>query len=108
MIMTVYPNGVGERKNMHVSVYMLVFFAVNLMLNFNGHSVALTVEAYNRTLEQWSNRTEIVLNSQECDLRVLSRKVNVLIDGKRGYQDFLPLAKFMNDYIILCENHQCS
>ena len=68
MIMTVYSNGVGERKNMHVSVYMLVFFAVNLMLNFDGHSVALTVEAYNRTLEQWSNRTEIVLNSQECDL----------------------------------------
>ena len=29
----------------------------------------------------------------------MSRRVNVLVAGKKGYQDFLPLDKFKDDYV---------
>lgn len=99
MLVTIYPNGVGERKNTHVSVYVGILrgeFDNQLRWPFSG---SVTIEAYNRTLEQWSNRTEIVLTPLECDLRVVSRRVDILVDGKKGYQDFLPLDKFKNDYV---------
>lgn len=99
MIMTIYPNGVGETKNTHVSVYVGIIrgeFDDKLRWPFSG---SVTVEAYNRTLRQWSNKKEIVLNPHECDLRVVSQKTNVLVDGKKGYQDFLLLDDFKNDYV---------
>ena len=99
MIMTVYPNGIGESRDKYVSVYVGILrgeFDDDLQWPFSG---SVTVEAYNRTLKQWSNRKEIVLNPHECDLRVVSNRVNILVDGKKGYQDFLPLDDFENDYV---------
>jgi TNF receptor-associated factor 4 len=99
MIMTIYPNGVGESRDTHVSVYVGILrgeFDDQLRWPFSG---VVIVEAYNRTLDQWSNRTEISLNPLKCDLRVVSKRVNVLVDGKKGCQNFLPLAEFKNDYV---------
>ena len=84
MVMTVYPNGVDESRNKYVSVYMGILrgeFDDRLQWPFSD---SVIVEAYNKTLEQWSNRKEIVLNSYECELRVVSKRVSVLVDGKRG------------------------
>ena len=99
MAVTVYPNGARERKGTHVSLYVGLLhgeFDDHLCWPFDG---VITVQAYNRTTNEWSNERRIVMNARECDIRVVSRRMDVLISGKSGYHDYIPLVEFDEDYM---------
>ena len=99
MMVTVYPNGARERKGTHVSIYIgicLGEFDDSLKWPFDG---AVTIQAYNRTLKEWSAETTVTLNDTQCDLGTVNRPVNTLVDSKKGCSDFIPLDNFAANYV---------
>ena len=59
----------------------------------------ITIQAYNRTTEQWSNERVIVMNKERCSLKVVERCTNVLSCGSRGIREFLTLSELKTDYV---------
>ena len=99
MNVTVYPHGVVNHRGTHMSVYVSILrgeFDDQLRWPFDG---SITIQAYNRTTEQWSNKHIIVMNERECGLKNVERPVDVLSDGIWGQPAFLPLSKLRKDYV---------
>ena len=85
LIVIIRPNGNGDRKGTHVSLYLRLLpgeFDDHLHWPFSGK---ITVQAYNRTKEQWSHqRVVTVMNERKC--------VNAPIGGGAGCNDFISLV----------------
>ena len=99
MNMTVYPHGVVNHRGTHMSVYVSILrgeFDDQLCWPSDG---SITIQAYNRTTEQWSNERTIVMNEVECGLKMIKRPVAVLTHGSWGHPAFLPLSKLRKDYV---------
>ena len=99
MNITVFPNGYNRCRGTHMGVYVGILcgeFDDQLCWPFNG---SITVQAYNRTTEQWSNERTIVMNEIECGLKYVKRCVDVLSHTCWGKSDFLSLSELKNDYV---------
>ena len=71
---------------MLIWVFLFPLFVVNLMITelrwpFDG---SITVQAYNRTTEQWSNEHTITMNKDICNKHV-ERCVDILARGNWGH-----------------------
>ena len=98
MMITVCPNGFGDTKHMYMGVYANILrgeFDDQLRWPFDG---SVTVQAYNRTTEQWSNKHIIVMNKAECGLKYVSRCMDLLRHGSWGFANFLHLSN-LNDFV---------
>ena len=82
------PNGNGDRKGTHVSLYLRLLpgeFDDYLHWPFSGK---ITVQAYNRTNAQRSHqRVVTVMNERKC--------VNAPIGGGAGCNDFISLDHYL-------------
>jgi TNF receptor-associated factor 4 len=91
MTLIVRPNGIGDRKGTHVSLYLHLLpgeFDDQLRWPFSGK---ITVQAYNRTKERWLlQRIITVTNERKC--------VDVPIGGGAGCNDFLSV--FLLDHYL--------
>ena len=97
MFISIHPNGLGSHKHTHLSLFIIICrgeFDDQLQWPFDGN---ITVEAYNRTTEKWSNQQTIVMNEQLCGC-VFSRSKNTLVHGSFGYYDYIPHSQ-INHYI---------
>ena len=98
MNVCVCPNGVKNFTGTHMSVYVSILcgeFDDQLRWPFDG---SITIQAYNRTTEQWSNEHTIVMNEKD-GLQNVKRCVDLLAHGGRGYHNFLSLSELKNDYV---------
>ena len=99
MKITVFPNGYNRYRGTHMGVYVGILcgeFDDQLRWPFNG---SITVQAYNRTIEQWSNERTIVMNEIKCGLKYVKRCVDVLIHARWGKSDFLSVPELKRDYV---------
>ena len=99
MVMSIYPNGYGSRKGTHLSLYVHILrgeFDDKLRWPFDGE---VTVQAYNRTTEQWSMKKIFALNEKCCGLVYVCRQVDTITIADWGYVDYLPLSEFKKDYV---------
>lgn len=92
MVVIVRPNGVGDKIRSHVSLHVHLLpgeFDDQLHWPFSGK---VTVQAYNRTKEQWSFERAIEMTERKCGLETVSRCVDAPIAGAgAGCNDFLSL-----------------
>ena len=98
MRVQIHPNGKGDARGAYVSLYVGIVrgeFDDQLHWPFDGR---ITVQAYNRTTEQWSNKHTIVMNKEECSKQV-ERCVDILTRGGRGCSTFLSLSDLNDDYL---------
>ena len=99
MYVSVYPNVSSRYRGAHMAVYVGILcgeFDDHLRWPFNG---SITVQAYNRTTEQWSNEHTIVMNRNECGLRYVKRPVDILTHGSWGELEFLSVPELKRDYV---------
>ena len=99
MAIKIYPNGRGYRKGTHLSLYVDIIrgeFDDKLRWPFDGE---VTVQAYNRTTEQWSMKKIFALNEKCCGLVYVCRQVDTITIADWGYVDYLPLSEFKKDYV---------
>ena len=97
MRVQIYPNGFGDARDAYMGLFISIVrgeFDDQLHWPFDGR---ITVEAYNRTTEQWSNKHTIIMNKEQCPMKV-ERSVDILTQGGRGYHDFLSLADLSYNY----------
>ena len=91
MMMLIRPNGTGDRKGTHVSLYLHILpgeFDDHLHWPFSGK---ITVQAYNRTIEQWSlKRVLTVMNERKC--------INAPIGGGAGCNEFISVI-FLDHFL---------
>ena len=88
MFVAVYPNS----KATHLSVYVTICrgeFDDQLSWPFDGK---ITVQAFNRTTEEWSKDYTIVMNEKESASSV-KRLVNILADKGCGKPDYLSMSE---------------
>ena len=98
MILQICPNGYGDARGTYMSLYIAILrgeFDDQLHWPFDG---SITVQAYNRTTEQWSNEHTIIMNKEECSKRV-ERCVDVLTRGGWGSHQFLSLSDLNYNYL---------
>ena len=99
MVMSIYPNGYGSRKGTHLSLFVHILrgeFDDKLRWPFDGE---VTIQAYNRTTQQWSMERTLVLNERECGLDVVRRRVDARAVVSWGCDDFLSLSELNKDYV---------
>ena len=60
------------------------------VLSFDGK---ITVQAFNRTTEEWSNEYTIVMNEKELGPSYVKRHVNILADKGCGKPDYLSMSE---------------
>ena len=99
MKVCVFPNGFSDSKGTHMEIFVGIVrgeFDDHLRWPLNGR---ITVQAYNRTTNQWSNEYTIVLNEKVCDPKYVKRCVDVLEHGCIGTSQFLSLLELKNDYV---------
>ena len=98
MKVVINPNGFNDARGAYMGLYIAIFrgeFDDQLCWPFNG---SITVEAYNRTTEQWSNGLTITMNEKECPKRV-ERSVDTLAKGSWGCYKFLSLVDVNENYL---------
>ena len=98
MRVTIFPNGFDGTRGAYLGLFFAIYrgeFDDQLRWPFNG---SITVQAYNRTTEQWSNEHTIVMNKEECSKRV-ERCVDVLAQGAWGRHQFLSLSDLDDNYL---------
>jgi hypothetical protein len=82
MTLIIRPNGIGDRKGTHISLHLHLLpgeFDDQLCWPFSGK---ITIQAYNRTKEQWSyQRIVTVMDEGKC--------VDAPIGGGAGCNDFI-------------------
>ena len=96
MRVTIYPNGYGDARGAYLGVYVAIYrgeFDDQLRWPFNG---SITVQAYNHTTEQWSNKHIITMN-KECCIDNVERCVDTLRQRSWGYPNFLSLSDLIID-----------
>ena len=99
MRVKIHPNGKGDARGAYVSLYVGIVrgeFDDQLRWPFNG---SITVQAYNRTTEQWSNEHTITMNKDVCIKKCVERCVDVLAQGNWGHPKFLSLSDLNNNYL---------
>ena len=104
MMIRVYPNGFGYGKGTHLSMFSCLQrgeFDDQLWWPFNGE---VTVEAYNRSLNQWSKRVEIQLNDNSA--------VGVACKPKKfrnlefGFPQFISYKELNDHYLYYREDNE--
>ena len=98
MRVKIHPNGFGDAKGAYMGLYVSILhgeFDDQLRWPFNG---SITVQAYNRTTEQWSNKQTINMNKEECAKKV-QRCVDKLTPGSWGNYKFLSLSDLNDNYL---------
>jgi TNF receptor-associated factor 4 len=98
MKVQIFPNGYGDTRGAYMSLFVGIFrggFDDQLRWPFDG---SITVQAYNRTTEQWSNERTITMNRAVCTKEV-ERCVDVLAQGCWGYFKFLSLSELNDNYL---------
>ena len=59
---------------------------------------SVTIQAYNRTIRQWSNEHTIVLNQKGCGLKSVERCVDTMGRTSSEVCTFLSLSQLKKDY----------
>ena len=88
MMLKVYPNGSKDEEGTHMSVFVCLQrgeFDDQLQWPFSGE---ITIEIYNRSQEQWSEREALELSVQECPSRVISKPIMSCNSGY-GFSDYI-------------------
>jgi TNF receptor-associated factor 4 len=100
MRIKIYPNGFTDARGTHMSLLVALYrgeFDNHLRWPFDG---SITVQAYNRTTEQWSNERTIIMNKEECTKKVyVERCVDILTQGSWGKPKFLSLSDLNDNYL---------
>ena len=94
----IYPSGYGDTKGVYVGLFVAIIrgeFDDQLRWPFDG---SITVEAYNRTTEQWSNEHTITMNKDIC-FKQVERCVDILAQGSWGHPKFLSLSDLNDHYL---------
>ena len=98
MKVQIYPNGLSDARGAYMGLYVAIYrgeFDDQLRWPFNG---SITVQAYNRTTQQWSNEHTIIMNKEECAEKV-ERSVDILTQGGWGHHKFLSLSDLNYNYL---------
>ena len=98
MRVQIHPNGKGDARGAYVSLYVAIVrgeFDDQLHWPFDG---SVTVEAYNRTTEQWSNGHVVIMNKERCTKQI-ERCVDILTQGGRGCSTFLSFSDLNDNYL---------
>ena len=101
LAVTVIPNGYGSCQGTHLYLGVGLQrgeFDDQLRWPFKGK---VTVQAYNRTTEKWSNEKNIVLSKEECGLPYVQRRFDSQTFGSWGTVDFLSRSDLRKHYISL-------
>ena len=99
MSVSVFPNGFDHHRGTHMSVYVSILrggFDDQLRWPFDG---SITVQAYNRTTEQWSNERTIVMNEKRSGLECVKRCIDVFAHSSWGHASFLSLLELKSEYV---------
>ena len=99
MSMDVFPNGLDSERGMYMGVYVAILrgeFDDQLHWTFDG---SVTVQAYNRTIQQWSKERTIVLNQNASGVEKVKRCVNQLGLVSWGFPKFLSQSQLKTDYL---------
>ena len=98
MVVVIRPNGIGERKGTHVSLHVHLLpgeFDDQLRWPYSGK---ITVQAYDRTRDQWSFQRVIEMNERKSGLVAVSRCVDTPITCGAGYDNFLSYF-YLDNYL---------
>jgi TNF receptor-associated factor 4 len=98
MEVEIHPNGFTDARGTHMSLYVVILrgeFDDQLRWPFDG---SITVQAYNRTTERWSNDHTITMNKAICAKEV-ERCVDKVSQGGCGYPNFLSLSDLKDNYL---------
>jgi TNF receptor-associated factor 4 len=98
MEVEINSNGCNDTKGAYMGLYVAIVrgeFDDQLRWPFDGR---ITVQAYNRTTEQWSNEHTITMNKEICTKEV-ERCMDELVRGASGYAKFLSLSDLKDNYL---------
>ena len=98
MLVVIRPNSIGERKGSHVSLHVHLLpgeFDNQLHWPFSGK---ITVQAYERTRDQWSFQRVIEMNERKSGLVAVNRCIDTPITCGAGYDNFLSYF-YLDNYL---------
>ena len=99
MFCGVYPNGFGDAKGTHLSLYVLIErgeYDDQLMWPFNG---VVTIEMFNRGTDKWENIRDIPLDDS-IPVNSRRRAIDRLSGGVFGYSKWMASEELAEKYLL--------